>query len=262
MSDKELSVVIETSCRQGGVPIGLGDNMNDKKLSIAIETSCRQGGVAVGLGDNLLAKIRFDASSRHASQLISHLDHMLCEAGFSARDLAHVYVSAGPGGFTGLRIGITVARTLGQMLPELKCVAVPTAKALARSALELDWEHLGVVLASKDTSAWAALLTRDGDDLTEVVPGELRDFEQFLASAPRPLMLIGEALEHLSVSGEQITIAPSQLHTPTAENVWHVGRSLAAAGKFTAFDRLQPVYARQPEALRLWEKKLKADSAK
>ncbi len=236
--------------------------MNDKKLSIAIETSCRQGGVALGLGDNLLAKMRFDASARHASQLISHLDNMLSEAGFSARDLAHVYVSTGPGGFTGLRIGITVARTLGQMLPKLKCVAVPTAQALARNALAMDWEHLGVVLASKDTSAWTALLTRDGDNITEVVPGELKDFEQFLASAPRPLMLIGEAIEHLSVSGKQITIAPSQLHTPTPENVWHVGRRMAAGGQFVTFDHLQPIYARQPEALRLWEKKLKADSAK
>lgn len=236
--------------------------MSKKELSIAIETSCRQGGVAVALADNLLTKMRFDASSRHASQLISHLDNMLAEAGFSARDIAQVYVSAGPGSFTGLRIGITVARTLGQMLPELKCVAVPTAKALARNALGLNWRHLGVVLAAKDTSAWTALFARDGDNLTQTMPGRLRDFERFLESAPRPLTLIGEALEFLPASGEQITVAASQLHTPTAENVWHVGRSMAAKGQFTPYHHLQPVYPRRPEAVRLWEKKIQADSAK
>ena len=51
--------------------------MTDDKLSVAIETSCRAGGAALGRGDELIAAVDFDASARHAAQLIMRLDALL-----------------------------------------------------------------------------------------------------------------------------------------------------------------------------------------
>ena len=83
-------------------------------VSIAIETSCRPGGVALGVGDELIRAEVLDVTGRHAARLISHLDRLLSSESIRPRDIKEVYVSAGPGSFTGLRIGITVARTLAQ----------------------------------------------------------------------------------------------------------------------------------------------------
>jgi tRNA threonylcarbamoyladenosine biosynthesis protein TsaB len=225
--------------------------------SIAIETSCRRGGVALGRGEDLLAVSAFDASYRQAGQLVCRLDEILRGAGLAPRDVAELYVSAGPGSFTGLRVGITVARTLAQATASLRLVAVPTIRAVAANARDLSWRDLGVVMDYKDGDLYAGLYTR-AEGAGEIVPaGEpaLMRPEEFLARAPRPLLLIGEALEFAAMQAGGVDHAPAELHLPTPEGVWRVGRRLAAAGVFTDYRRLLPLYSRKPEAVRLWEKR-------
>ena len=93
-------------------------------FSIAIETSCRIGGLALGKGDQLLTVETFDASQRHATILVARLEAMLETANLNPGDLSELYISVGPGSFTGLRVGVTVARTLAQFVAGLRCVAV------------------------------------------------------------------------------------------------------------------------------------------
>ena len=223
------------------------------ETSIAIETSCRAGGLVLAEGRQILGSVSFDASSRHTVHLISRLSELVAEAGLAPGDLDHVYVSAGPGSFTGLRIGISVARTMCQTLPRLKCVAVPSAQAIAENARQLDWEHLGVLLAAKEEQTYAALFTRREGTVCWDRPGAVMPVSEFLEIAPRPLLLMGEALEHCQLSGPGISIADPSLYVPTAEGLWRVGSRLAAAGQFTEPHRIVPIYGRRPEAVRLWE---------
>jgi len=221
-------------------------------VSIAIETSCRAGGVALGVGEKLCGAAGFDAFGRHAVQLISHLDKLLHSAGLQPANVAQIYVSAGPGSFTGLRVGITVARTLTQMLPKARCVAVPTALAIAENAAALDWRHLGVLLSARQDQVYAAMFTRDGRRISPAGEPAVVAAGDFLARAPRPVTLTGEALEFHDLGGEGVTLADKSLWLPSPECIWRVGRRLAAAGEFTDYNRLLPIYARPPEALRLW----------
>jgi len=222
-------------------------------VSLAIETSCRTGGLALARGDELMKSAAFDASARHAAHLICRLRDVLAEAGLAPTDLDHVYVSAGPGSFTGLRIGVTVARTMAQMLPRLRCVAVPTAAAVAENARTLRWEHLAVLLAAKEQAVYACLFARRGDRILPEGPPVIAAVGDFLDRAPRPLTLTGEGLNQLQANGKQLTFAPPDLRLPTAEGVWRVGRAMAKAGRFTEYPSLVPIYARKPEAIRLWE---------
>ncbi len=223
-------------------------------VSIAIETSCRTGGVAIGIGDRLARRHDFDASARQATQLVARLRDLLAEAALKPADINEVYVAAGPGSFTGLRVGITVARTLGQMLPKIRCVAVPTPQAVAENARSLDWRHLGVLLDAKDDLFYCSLFTRTdarGEIASIGRPGVMTA-EQFIAAAPSPLTLSGEALNYHKITGEGITAADESLRLPTAESIWRVGRKMSARGEFTEYHRLLPVYVREPEAVRLW----------
>ena len=223
-------------------------------VSIAIETSCRAGGVALGCGGELCEAAAFDASREHATQLVVRLDEMLARRGLSAGDIRQAYVSAGPGSFTGLRVGITVVRTLAQAVAGLRCVAVPTAMAVAENARDLAWENLGVVMDAREDSIYAQLFTRRQGRIVAAAARAL-SVEEFLASAPRPLMLMGEGLAYHCLAGPDIVIADPRLHLPTAEGVWRGGRRLAAAGEFTEYHRLLPIYTRRPEAVRLWEER-------
>lgn len=224
-------------------------------LSIAIETSCRQGGVALGCDDQLLEVIDFDASSRHATQLVKRLSELLTRHDLRPADLGEVYVSAGPGSFTGVRVGITVARTLAQAVPDLRCAAVPSALAVAQNALGLQWRHLGVVLDAKDELAYTQLFERAqaGEPLAAAPPA-VQTMADFLAKAPRPLLLIGEGLGYHKVQGiEGVSAAGASLNYPRPAGVWRAGRQLANQGQFVDYRRLLPVYARKSEAERLWD---------
>ncbi len=228
-------------------------------ISIAIETSCRAGGIALGVGGRLKAEVPFDASQRHATQLVGRLRDLLQSHGARPADVGEIYVSVGPGSFTGLRVGITVARTMAQAIAAAgaalpRCVAVPTLAAVAENARPLEWQHLGVLLDAKDGSFYAGMFSRQGDDINIDAPPALTTAEALLAAAPRPLLLIGEALTFVKIDAPGVTQAPSDLFYPTAGGAWRVGQRLAAAGQFAEYHHLLPIYPRQPEAVRLWEK--------
>ena len=220
-------------------------------ISLAIETSCRMGGVALGRGDELLGAIDFDASCRHAVQLVPRLAELLASASLRPADVDEVYVSAGPGSFTGLRVGMTVARTMGQMLSSLRCLAVPTARAIALQAADLPWDNLAVVLDARDARVYVSTFARrDGRIVPQGQP-RLVDAAEFIAGAQRPITLTGEGLAYHDCTGPGISIAPGELHLPTAGAVWRVGRQMARAGQYTDYNKLTPIYARPPEVLRI-----------
>ncbi|HEY3243629.1 MAG TPA: tRNA (adenosine(37)-N6)-threonylcarbamoyltransferase complex dimerization subunit type 1 TsaB, partial [Phycisphaerae bacterium] len=80
--------------------------------ALAIETSGRIGSLALAHGDRLIDVRTFSTALRHAVELMPTLDALCRQHRVAPEQVGEVYVSGGPGSFTGLRIGITVARTL------------------------------------------------------------------------------------------------------------------------------------------------------
>jgi len=223
-------------------------------LTISIETSCRVGGVALGRGDAILATAELGGSRRHACDLLPAIDGLLREQGASPTDLDEVYISVGPGGFTGLRVGVTAVRTMGTCQPSLRIVAVPTPLAIAQNVLDMPWQRLGVVLAGKrhpDPSAHVTWVDRQAATCSdgEILPADaLWD-----ASRADGTVLIGEALGYLETP-DDVNVFDESRWYPTAQSVWRLGRQMSADGKTTPASQLLPHYARRPEAIRLWEK--------
>lgn len=229
-------------------------------ISIAIETTCRQGSVALGRGGALLAEAPLGATSRHARDLLPALDGLLSQADLHPSQIEEVYVSVGPGSFTGIRVGVTVARTLGQAWPEIRLVAVPTALAVGQAIIDQPWDHCGVLLAAKLDTLHGTLLQRDGQGRAVLAaPGRAVSLPEHLADWPRPIVLTGEGLgfcEHSAESlGPEVRTIEESLWYPSARAVWTVGRDLAEEGQFTPRHNLLPLYARKPEAIRLWQER-------
>lgn len=224
------------------------------RASIAIETTCRMGGLALGIDGRLADTVRFDASSRHATHLVARMDEIVCRAGLTPADIGELYVSAGPGSFTGSRVGVTVARTFGQAQPNCRLVAVPTAAAVAQNVRDLDWQNLGVIMDAKEGVVYGALFNRAEGKISQMGQPLVASLDDLLAGWPKPLMLIGEGLEYCpSDRPAGVTDAPKEFHMPDPQSVWLVGREMAERGMFTDFTRLLPIYSRKPEAVRLWE---------
>lgn len=231
-----------------GVKIILKTDGKDR-VALAIETSCRLGGLALSAGWELIETVSFDSSHRHATALVDEMARLISRHSLRACDLDFVFVSVGPGSFTGVRVGVTVARTLAQTCPGIKCVAVPTDLAAARNSLGLPWEHLGVVFDARSGQIYARTFHRTAGQIEPDGEAEIIEPAEFLKRTPRPLLLTGEGLEYHDLTGEGVTLIEPALRLPTAEGVWHVGLQRAAEGVFTPFQKLLPIYVRPPRAI-------------
>ena len=230
--------------------------MNTQKISITIETSCRQGSVGLGIGDKLVATSLLGDTGKHAASLLPQLDTLLKEHSLTPNDIQEIYVSAGPGSFTGLRVGITVARTLGQMLSEAKIVAVPTQLAIAENVADQDWKNLGILLAAKNDTVFASLITRDENNQpTQLEDSQVKPISEILANYPADTIYTGEGLGFTNQDLESVAKIDQSHWFPKVESVWKIGHKLAMQNQFTDYNNLLPTYSRKPEAVRLWEKR-------
>jgi tRNA threonylcarbamoyladenosine biosynthesis protein TsaB len=261
-------------------------NVTAKPLvSLAIETSGHDSSVALGIGDEIAAIGRI-AQKRHAVDLVPTIDALFKDNALTPADLCEIYISIGPGSFTGLRIGITVAKLLARTT-SAKIVAVPTVDALAYGlhAIENLPNHIAILLNIKNNTGWGSLYshTRRGyepcigkvglitlDELLHAhntgaglnynaMPMEIGD-----DLSPRGLGLICEILPESIESTPDpaaqltrlgVTRLPHELTLSQASSVWHVGRDMAHRGQFTDPLHIAPLYAREPEAVTLWNKR-------
>ncbi|MCG3180964.1 MAG: tRNA threonylcarbamoyladenosine biosynthesis protein TsaB [Phycisphaerae bacterium] len=230
----------------------------NRPRAVAVETSSRLGSIAVSQGGRILASRAFTQQRRHAVELLPTLDATLAELGWRSDDIDEIYVSAGPGSFTGLRISITFARTMAKAVG-CRLVLVPTVHVLAANAPP-DVAHLAVVLDAKREQIYTAVFSRPapGRPLAEVLPVALRTPAEMLAAAPRPLHLLGEGIDYhrdaLTVGPDVIEL-PRDLWPPRAESVCRIGWAMACRGEFTAPQDAIPVYIRKPEAEEVWERR-------
>jgi tRNA threonylcarbamoyladenosine biosynthesis protein TsaB len=98
---------------------------------LVIETSVATGAVAAADADRLLAVRTLPAARRHARDLVPLAAETLTEVGWRPAELDAVIVNCGPGSFTGLRVGLTAAKTLAAV----HGLALVAIDALAASAL-------------------------------------------------------------------------------------------------------------------------------
>ncbi len=85
-------------------------------IILAIETSATPGSVAVADAQRIVAAAELPRAERTARSLVPTIADVLRAAGLQPRDVKLVAVTQGPGSFTGLRLGVTTAKTLAYAL--------------------------------------------------------------------------------------------------------------------------------------------------
>lgn len=104
--------------------------MSDKPLLLAIDTATRFAGLALYDGDIVRSEAYWRSQDHHSVELMPAVVRALDQQGVAVQDLSATAVAIGPGSFTGLRIGLSVAKglALSQNIPIL---GVPTLDILA-----------------------------------------------------------------------------------------------------------------------------------
>jgi tRNA threonylcarbamoyl adenosine modification protein YeaZ len=100
---------------------------------LAIDTATSQTVVAIERGDGSQAVASWPSGQRHGEELLAGLDRLLAAEAIGLASIQAIVVGTGPGGFTGLRVGLATAKGLAHALA-IPIVGVPTSTALLAAA--------------------------------------------------------------------------------------------------------------------------------
>lgn len=216
---------------------------------LAVETSSRIGSLAVFDSGSLLAQRTFEHGLQNAARMLPLLDEMLCELDLVPRQLGAIAVSQGPGSFTGLRLGITFAKTLC-FATGATLLAVPSLEVIAHNA-PAGVLHVMPILDARRGQVFTARYERQGGELLERTPAMLSPLAAVLEKAPRPLALLGEGIasHRQEIPPDAgIRVLEEPLWTPRADVLGRLAQLRLVRGQLADSFTLTPIYLRKPEA--------------
>jgi tRNA threonylcarbamoyladenosine biosynthesis protein TsaB len=230
------------------------DTFHSSGLILGLETSTHSGGAALlRSGGELVGSVSFSTRQLYSQRLLPSIQWLLERTQTAMTDIGVVGISIGPGSFTGLRIGLSVAKALAYA-SGAKIIGVGTLEALAvrasggRDGLVcplLDARH-GQVYAGLFQVTWQRGLPR----VEAIHPdwaGPIADVAGWISG---PTVFAGDATalatEHLApVLKDNFLAAPAHHSLPHPEDVAVLTAARAAAGAFDDPVALEPHYVRQ-----------------
>ena len=102
-------------------------------ISLFIDTSLENVSICIVKDDKLLSSVNKCIPNMHSVYVTKFVKDVLDEAGIDANDIDNIMVVNGPGSFTGLRIGVTIAKTYGYLIKK-NITPVSSLKILAISS--------------------------------------------------------------------------------------------------------------------------------
>ncbi|WP_421305880.1 tRNA (adenosine(37)-N6)-threonylcarbamoyltransferase complex dimerization subunit type 1 TsaB [Aeromonas veronii] len=221
--------------------------MNELKI-LAVDTATEACSAALLVGDKLFS--RWEVAPRdHTRKILPMVQAVLEDAGISLSDLDAIAFGRGPGSFTGVRIGISVAQGLafGAGVP---LIGISTLAAMAQGAYRRDGAEqvLTAIDARMNEVYFGRYELIDGrmqlvGDEVVSEPAALVDVRGKLAG---PVTCVGTGFETYgeTLSGLADELAESQVRFPAAEDMLPLARAAWLAGEAVPVELATPVYLR------------------
>ena len=228
---------------------------------LAVDTSATAASVAVAEENKLIGEFSINTALTHSQTLIPMVDELLKNTGLSVNDIDAVAVNAGPGSFTGVRIGVAAVK--GIAFPKnLPCVSVSTHESMAYNMLGNDCIVCSVMDA-RCSQVYNALFRVKGCTVTRMTDDRalsLTDLKNELQNINEKVVLVGDGAvlcsKFLGEELENIMLAPFNNRIQTASSVAYAAFEKINNGETVKADELMPVYLRLPQAQRELNKKL------
>jgi len=222
-------------------------------LTLGIETSSRLGSVALWEDGRLLGERVLSQALDHGALLFVELRRLHEELHLEPHQVDLIAVSLGPGSFTGLRIGLTTARTAAYVLCK-PLLGVGSMDVLAENAPE-EAQAVVTALDAKRGEVYACVFRREGRRLRRASPYQVLEPEAL--DLPAPCHILGDALARYREAFERpgVTLLGEESWRPRASVVARLAAERFAAGERQELHSIEPIYLRRPEAEEVWERK-------
>ena len=228
---------------------------------LGMDTAGRTMSVAVMQDDTLLYESHQAAGLTHSETLLPAVDSALKAVGLTCADIDLIGVCAGPGSFTGLRIGLATAKGLAFPL-NTPCAGVSTLEALA-----LCHSGEGTVLPALDARRgevyWSAFDLATHRRLAQDTAAPAASLAEFIESCKKPLYFVGDGAalcytRFKDVPG--VLPCPAALAAGRGAGVCLAAKAMAERGETCPPAALLPDYHRLSQAERERAEKLAAQN--
>jgi len=199
---------------------------------------------------------------KHSSILVPAIKDLLKTMDLKMEEINGIAVSIGPGSFTGLRIGLCVAKGLcyAHSLPLL---GITTLDAMAFPLKEIPYLICSVLESKKDEIY--DVVFRGGDSLHRVMDYKCEDIQSLLirlSPLKEKIIFLGDGIKKYrdiikEKIGKDALFIDSQLNLPVATSIAFLGLNKLKKGEEDDISTLTPFYLRKSEAEIIWEKKYK-----
>ena len=233
---------------------------------LGIETSSQTASAAVWEDGKILGLYTTNYKKTHSQTLLPMIDALIKALDMKLDALDAIGVSAGPGSFTGLRIGSATAKGLAHVL-DIPIISVNTLKALAFNVPPVDGLICPMMDARQKRVYGAGYLYED-DRLKEVLPVTAESIVEFVGKAlayNKPIVFAGdgfevyEALVKPLLNGAEYRLLPMYMRYNSAASVAALAAIDYNEGCYESYSEHKPIYLKESQAEREYAAKHKDD---
>lgn len=228
-------------------------------LILAIDTSSSTATTALIEDGSLLVEYTQNSGRTHSQRLMPMIDEMFKSSGKKPENVDLYACAAGPGSFTGLRIGATAIKAMAQVFDK-PIAAVPTLDALAYNLYNYDGLMCPMVDAQRG-AVYSALYKWENNKLIKIEDYRVIDAKELvdkLAAFNQKVAILGDGVEiaakHIATNSN-ISLAPVGSLQPRASSCAGLAEQMQEQGNLESSYSFMPVYIRKSQAEVEYEKK-------
>lgn len=221
---------------------------------LGIETSTGVNSVAIVTEEKVLCEISLDAGPTHSSYLMNNIELILRYTSLKISDIEGIAVSCGPGSFTGLRVGISLAKGLAYASKK-SIVGIPSLDALAYKNY-----GRGVIVCpmtdAKKNEVYFSLYTNHNNKFRKLIRERSSVIEDAVSLIKEyyyeTIIFAGDGsvkyMDYLKKKFKRFNLAPVSSRFPSASAVADLGIIRIKNNDIDDFNQLLPFYLRESDA--------------
>lgn len=219
---------------------------------LAVDSSAKSASVAVAENGRLISECFVNNTLTHSRTLMPMVDNVLSQADITLKDIDAFCVNAGPGSFTGIRIGVAVIKGLAAA-DNKPCAGVSTLESIACNFADEDC----IVCAAMDArcnQVYTAIFRCNGTDVTRICEDKAVSIDELgeeLSRYNEKIYLAGDGAEIcFKAFGEKLENAILSGENRRFQRAYGAALAAEKNNEFTDSALLAPVYLRLPQAER------------
>ncbi len=228
---------------------------------LAIDASTMAGSVAYIEDGKLVGEYYVCNKLTHAETIMPMLEHLKDLTNIDMEELDAVATTAGPGSFTGVRIGVATAKALALSL-NIPLIGISTLDVMAHSQTFTDYVICPIIDARRN-SVYTSLYLWECENLKQLTPAQVMEVEellQLLKIFESPIIFVGDGIDVykeqiVNELGDSANFATTFSHMPKASVLAHLAIEAYNKGETQNANDFAPIYLKKTQAERELEEK-------